>query len=60
MKCLVLISAFDNDNPGVLDGFLQSLKADSWIAPQIVTTASFHILSHSLFTNHTITCYDTV
>jgi hypothetical protein len=60
MKCLVLISAFDNDNPGVLHGFLQSPKADSWIAPQIVTNASLHFLSHSLFINHTIICYDTV
>jgi hypothetical protein len=52
--------SFDNDNPGVLHGFLQSVKADSWIVPQIVTTASFHIPSHSLFTNHTIILYNTV
>jgi hypothetical protein len=52
--------SFDNDNTRVLHGFLQSLKEDSWIAPQIVTTASFHILSHSLFTNQTIICYNSV
>jgi hypothetical protein len=47
--------SFDNDNPGVLHVLLQSLKADSWIAPPTVTT-SFHTLSHSLFANHTSTC----
>ena len=44
--------SFDTDNPGVLYGFLQSLKADSEVVPQIMPQPlpNIFFLTHYLLT----------